>query len=102
MSVSDAQTAWKLPQITVAVVLPRKTKKSVETVPVSFAERLSFAVPECAALMDLKVCTLRQIIWAGELSCVPIGLTTNKRNGRYLIRREALERFLKEHEEWKA
>ena len=67
----------------------------------SLAERLSFAVSVCAVLMGLKVCALRQVIWAGELSCVPIGSTTKKRNGRYLVRRETLERFLKEHEERK-
>lgn len=55
--------------------------------------RLSLTLPECAALTGFKVCALRSAIWAGELAFI-----RSSERGRYLIRREALETFLRSHE----
>ena len=51
--------------------------------------KLSLTLTECALLTGLKVCALRDAIAGGDLAFIRSG-----KGGRYLIRRETLERFL--------
>jgi hypothetical protein len=51
--------------------------------------RLSLTLPECAKLTGFKICALRAAIWSGELPFI-----RSSERGRYIIRREALEKFL--------
>jgi excisionase family DNA binding protein len=51
--------------------------------------KLSLTLDECAALTGFKICALRSAIWSGELAYIKQG-----EGGRYLIRRETLEKFL--------
>ena len=67
-------------------------EKEQATVPI--AQRLALTLPECSALSGMKVCALRSAIWSGELAFIRSG-----ERGRYLIRREALEKFLREREQ---
>ena len=66
-------------------------EKENPTVPLT--QRLALSLEECAALTGIKVCSLRSAIWAGDLAYVRSG-----EKGRYLIRREALDKFLQEQE----
>ena len=71
-----------------------ETEQEKSVVPVvPLTQRLTLTLPECAALTGFKVCALRSAIWAGELAFVRSG-----ERGRYLIRREALEQFLRSQE----
>jgi hypothetical protein len=65
--------------------------------PVPIAQRLTLTLPECSALTGLKVCALRSAIWAGDLAFIRTG-----ERGRYVIRREALEKFLQSQEQREA
>ena len=69
---------------------PSKTQS--ELVPLT--QRLSLTLPECSALTGLKVCALRNAIWAGELAFIRTG-----ERGRYLVRRETLEKFIQSQEQ---
>ena len=66
--------------------------KEKEVVPI--AQRLALTLDECAALSGFKVCALRSAIWAGELAYIRSG-----ERGRYLIRRETLEQFIRSREQ---
>lgn len=59
-------------------------------------QRLALTLPECSALSGLRVCALRSAIWSGDLPFIRLG---SGRRIRYLVRREALEKFLRELEE---
>jgi excisionase family DNA binding protein len=76
-------------EVPALVPLPEKEKP---TVPLT--QRLALSLEECAALTGIKVCSLRSAIWAGELAYVRAG-----EKGRYLIRRQTLDKFLQEREE---
>lgn len=69
--------------------------KPIPTVPI--AQRLALTLPECSALSGMKVCALRSAIWSGDLPFIRVG-----ERGRYLIRREALEKFLRSQEDREA
>lgn len=64
---------------------PRKHPVDISVI----RQKLSLTLEECAALTGFKVCALRSAIWAGDLPYIRMGA-----GGRYLIRREALEKFL--------
>ena len=66
-----------------------------ETIPLT--QRLALTLPECAVLSGFKVCALRDAIWAGELAFIRSG-----KRGRYLIRRESLESFVRSREQREA
>lgn len=66
---------------------PESRKQAVDISVIS--QKLSLTLEECAVLTGLKVCALRSAIWAGDLPYIRMGV-----GGRYLIRREALEKFL--------
>lgn len=68
------------------------TPKEILVVPIE--RKISLTLEECSGLTGLKVCALRSAIWAGELAFVRSGT-----RGRYLIRRESLDRFLRDQEE---
>jgi excisionase family DNA binding protein len=71
-------------------VVPHEPESRKQTVDISvIRQKLSLTLEECAALTGLKICALRSAIWAGDLPYVRMGA-----GGRYLIRREALEKFL--------
>ena len=70
----------------VSAVAPKE-----KSVPIT--QRLSLTLEECSALTGLKICALRAAIAAGDLAFVRAG-----ERGRYLIRREALEQFLRSQE----
>lgn len=65
---------------------------SKEVVPLS--QRMALTLPEASALSGLKTCALRAAIWSGDLAFIRSG-----ERGRYLIRRETLEKFLRSREE---
>lgn len=67
-------------------------EKEKPTVPIT--QKIALTLDECALLSGLKVCALRSAIWSGDLAFIRIG-----QRGRYLIRREALEKFLRSREE---
>ena len=75
-----------------AAVNPEKEKL---VVPIT--QRLALTLDECAALTGFKVCALRAAIWAGELAFIRSG-----ERGRYLIRRETLEKFVLSRERQEA
>jgi hypothetical protein len=54
---------------------------------------LALTLTQCCALSALKIYRLREAIWSGELAFIQQGS-----RGQYLIRREALEKFLREQE----
>jgi len=60
---------------------------------VPLGQRLALTLRECCALTGLKEYQLRAAIWAGELPFIQ-----NGQRGQYVIRREALEKFLREQE----
>jgi excisionase family DNA binding protein len=64
---------------------------------VPITQRLALTLDECAALTGFKVCALRSAIWAGELAFIRSG-----ERGRYLIRRESLENFVRSREQREA
>lgn len=64
---------------------------------VPLAQRLALTLPEASALSGLKVCALRAAIWAGDLAFIRSG-----ERGRYLIRRDTLDKFLSSREEREA
>jgi excisionase family DNA binding protein len=72
-----------------AVTAPQEKEKLI----VPIVQRLALTLPECAALTGLKVCALRSAIWAGELPFIRSG-----ERGRYLIRRESLDSFVRSRE----
>jgi len=74
---------------------PEKEKPEKPIVPV--AQRLALTLDECAALTGFKVCALRAAIWAGDLAFIRSG-----ERGRYLIRRETLEKFVRSREQLEA
>jgi hypothetical protein len=79
-------------------VTPTQEKKEKPAVPlVPLVQRLSLTLPECAALTGFKVCALRAAIWAGDLAFIRSG-----ERGRYLIRRESLENFVRGREQREA
>lgn len=61
---------------------------------VPLTQRLTLTLPECAELTGLKVCALRNAIWSGDLAFI----RTSER-GRYLIRRESLEQYIRSQEQ---
>ena len=61
---------------------------------VPLTQRLSLTLPECSALTGLKICALRNAIWAGELAFIRTG-----ERGRYLVRRESLEQYIRSQEQ---
>jgi len=71
------------------------TTAALEQVPLT--QRLALTLPECAALTGFKVCALRSAIWSGELPFIRSG-----ERGRYLIRRESLESFVRSREQREA
>jgi len=76
--------------------LPEPEKiPQLQTVPL--VQRLSLTLPECSALTGLKVCALRSAIWSGDLAFIRTG-----ERGRYLIRRESLEQFIRSQEQREA
>jgi excisionase family DNA binding protein len=64
---------------------PQKQKLDLSVI----RQKLSLTLEECAVLTGFKICALRSAIWAGDLPYIRIGA-----GGRYLIRRESLEKFL--------
>ena len=76
-------------------VLPAKAEESERKASpvVPLEHKLSLTLEECAALTGLKICAMRSAIWAGDLPYIRMGA-----GGRYLIRRESLERFLASQE----
>ncbi len=66
----------------------KKTSRLPIEVPLT--QRLALTLLECSALTGLKVCFLRGAILAGELPFIRSG-----KGGRYVIRREDLEKFLR-------
>jgi hypothetical protein len=72
----------------------KKDKKKAAVNPVPIDKRLALTLPECSAVSSMKVCRLRAAIWDGQLAFIQSG-----ERGRYLIRREELERFLRSQEE---
>jgi excisionase family DNA binding protein len=73
--------------------MPTAADVKIQSLAVPLHLRLALTLPECSALSGLKVCALRNAIHAGRLAYVRSGET-----GQYLIRREALEKFLREQE----
>jgi excisionase family DNA binding protein len=61
---------------------------------VPLTQRLALSLPECSELTGLKVCTLRAAIWSGNLAFIRTG-----KRGRYLIRRESLEQYIRSQEQ---
>jgi len=74
-----------------------KNKPEKEKSVVPIAQRLAWTLDECAAMTGFKVCALRAAIWAGELAFIRSG-----ERGRYLIRRETLEKFVRSREQQEA
>jgi hypothetical protein len=74
--------------------VPTASPSKTESELVPLAQRLSLTLPECSALTGLKVCALRNAIWAGELAFIRTG-----ERGRYLVRRETLEKFIQSQEQ---
>ena len=72
-----------------------KEKPAAPLVPLT--QRLTLTLPECAALTGFKVCALRSAIWSGALAFIRSG-----EHGRYLIRRESLEKFVCSREQREA
>ena len=71
-------------------VVPQEPESRKQVIDLSvIRQKLSMTLEECAALTGLKICALRSAIWAGDLPYIRMGA-----GGRYLIRREALEKFL--------
>jgi excisionase family DNA binding protein len=68
---------------------------ATNTIPLT--QRLTLTLPECAELTGVKVCALRSAIWSGELAFIRTG-----ERGRYLIRREALEKFFQSQDQREA
>ena len=73
----------------------KKKLKVVFDIPLT--QRLALTLPECSAFSGLKDCALRSAIWSGDLPFIRSGS-----RGRYLIRRESLEKFLRSREEREA
>jgi hypothetical protein len=73
-------------------VEPPTLEKEKPTVPI--IQKIALTLDECALLSGLKVCALRSAIWSGDLPFIRSGS-----RGRYLIRRESLEKFLRSSEE---
>lgn len=69
----------------------RTEKTAIPEVPLHL--RLSLTLLEAAAVTGLKVYQLRAAIWAGELAFIQNGT-----RGQYVVRREALDKFLREQE----
>ncbi len=61
---------------------------------VPLTQRLALTLPECSELTGLKVCALRAAIWSGDLAFIRTG-----ERGRYLIRRESLEHYIRSQEQ---
>lgn len=80
-----------------AVASAETPRKKTNVVPVPIERKLSLTLEECAALTGLKICALRSAIWAGDLPYIRMGA-----GGRYLIRRESLEKFLAAQEQREA
>ena len=76
---------------------PEKEKEKREKPVVPIAQRLALTLDECAAQTGFKVCALRAAIWAGDLAFIRSG-----ERGRYLIRRETLEKFMRSREQLEA
>ena len=74
--------------------MPTASPSKTESELVPLTQRLSLTLPECSALTGLKVCALRNAIWAGELAFIRTG-----ERGRYLVRRETLEKFIQSQEQ---
>jgi excisionase family DNA binding protein len=70
------------------------SKQPDHSLEVPITQKIALTLPECSALSGFKVCALRAAIWAGELAFVRVGS-----GGRYLIRREALEKFMRSQEQ---
>lgn len=70
-----------------------ESKRTTTTESVPLAQRIALTLPECCALTGLKIYQLRAAIWAGELAFIQ-----NGERGQYVIRREALDKFLREQE----
>lgn len=64
---------------------------------VPLTQRLTLTLPECSELTGLKVCALRSAIWSGELAFIRTG-----ERGRYLVRRESLEQYIRSQEQREA
>ena len=75
------------------MVIATEESKSLTSERVPLAHRLALTLRECCALTGLKEYQLRAAIWAGELAFIQ-----NGERGQYVIRREALDKFLREQE----
>jgi len=62
------------------------------TVPINLL--LALTLPQCTALTGLKDCALRSAIHSGDLPFIRVGS-----RGQYVIRREALDKFLRAQEQ---
>jgi hypothetical protein len=77
--------------------VPTTSASKTESELVPLTHRLSLTLPECSALTGLKICALRNAIWAGELAFIRTG-----ERGRYLVRRESLEQYIRSQEQREA
>jgi hypothetical protein len=75
--------------------VPSDQLSKTESIPLT--QRLALTLPECSALTGLKVCALRSAIWSGDLAFIRTG-----ERGRYLVRRESLEQFIRSQEQREA
>ncbi len=75
--------------------MPTDPSPKTESVPLT--QRLMLTLPECSALTGLKICALRSAIWTGDLAFIRTG-----ERGRYLIRRETLDRYIRSQEQREA
>jgi excisionase family DNA binding protein len=73
----------------------KSEKPRVPEVPL--AQRIALTLAECCALTGLKMYQLRFAIRDGELSFIQ-----NGKRGQYVIRREALDKFLRAREQREA
>ncbi len=76
---------------------PSKTDSVPQPELVPLTQRLALTLPECSALTGLKVCALRSAIWSGDLAFIRTG-----ERGRYLVRRESLEQYIRSQEQREA
>jgi hypothetical protein len=73
--------------------MPSDPKDSQSVVSLPLTQRLTLSLLEAAAVSGFKVCALRAAIWAGDLPFIRSG-----ERGRYLIRRESLDSFVRSRE----
>ncbi|MFZ0978982.1 MAG: helix-turn-helix domain-containing protein [Candidatus Acidiferrales bacterium] len=75
-------------------VAAEEKKNQQLRIEVPLAQRLALTLAECCALSGLKMYQLRFAIRDGELAFIQ-----NGKRGQYVIRREALEKFLRAKEQ---